>query len=169
MDEIAKRGVATERRVPRYDGILPPEPCAAPMPKVQPTMGARPEDDYEYKLVPWLATRAFFIRREVPEELVAKFWSRRTPGLYVLEPHVVSENLPRSLQGFYNMRGETWTLQINRVPADARDFFPNLEREKNMKEWEELPAWQRVLYTWNDGATKYELSDMSRAWHVEAE
>lgn len=118
---------------------------------------------------PWIVTDGYWRRKNIEEDLFKHFWNRKAADVLVLEPHVQSHNIPRVLQNYYYMRGETWTLRISMCPADIRDYFPRLKREKNMKTWEELPEWQRVLYTWNNEASKYELSDVNTAWAGEEE
>lgn len=171
LEAVAKRGVSmTERRVPRH--VLPVNPCVAEMPKVKSTLGPRtPEDGGQHpSLAPWVCDGVgYFTNQIISNDLSAKFWNKRAPGLFVLEPWVDSENIPRCLQGIYNMRGNTWTLKIERVPPDSRQFFPNLRLEKNMMEWEALPEWQRVLYTWDDNGSKYKLAEVNLAWHMEEE
>lgn len=129
-----------------------------------------PEDGgHHATAVPWLTGQAFFIRQDISVEDREKFWCLRAPGTHVLEAHVLSETIPRVLRAYYIQRGATYLLDMSRVPADVRDFFPNLGTEKNMKEWEELPDWQRPLYTWHEDGAKYVLADQYRPWHVEAE
>ncbi len=97
------------------------------------------------------------------------FYKQYSTNLYVLEPHVISSTIPRRLREVYILRGDgNWTLDIRKCPKEVRDYFPNLEPSMHMKQWEdETPEWQRVLYTWSTEKSKYELTDMTSAWHVE--
>lgn len=93
-----------------------------------------------------------------------RFFARRATEGYVLEPHVESHNIPRTLRDFYNLRGEHWTIRLEKCPPDARDYYPRLTRELNMKEHNDLPDWQRPLYTWQDDGTKYVLAEINASW-----
>jgi hypothetical protein len=172
-----------ERRVPRFNTVEPltegmvekgghnqgpsqiterPDP---PAPITQRT----PEDGGQHNsLAPWCVGPDYFHRKNIDQAVADKFWHRRGSTSWVLEPYVENFQIPRVLRDLYNLRGETWVLQINKCPQDARSFFPSLPREQNMKEWEDRPVWQRVLYTWNDQANKYELTEQTTAWHAEA-
>lgn len=142
---------ARERRVPRYE------------PRYE---GDVPMTQYE----PWVVTPDWLGRQEIGDDLIDAYWLRRTKDLYVLDPFVATANIPRVLRHCYLLRGDgNWTLDIRRCPVEARPYFPDLPLTQNMKEWEDRPEWQRVLYTWDPDKTKYSLSDMTRAWHVDEE
>lgn len=130
-----------------------------------------PEDGAQHaSLAPWVVRgRGYFERKDIAGDYTTIFWSQRGLDCFVLEPHVRSSRIPRVLRDVYDMRGETWTLRIGQCPADARNMFPVLSREVNMKEHEELPEWQRVLYEWREIEVKFRLNERSVAWHVESE
>lgn len=140
-------------------------------PNKEPMVPRTPDDGGQHASVtPWVVSGhpGWFAEHGVSAELAEKFWIRRAPGVAVLEPFVQSETIPRVLRACYNLRGDgNWTLNVRQCPPDVRDYFPNLMLEKNMKEWEELPEWQRVLYEWIEEANKYALGEFTRAWHVE--
>jgi hypothetical protein len=125
-----------------------------------------PEDGGQHcALAPHVVSGSgYAVRKDIDQGMFDLFWARRAPDVFVLEPHVQSHNIPRVLRDFYNMRGESWTLRPEKIPPDARDMFPVLSREKNMKEHGELPEWQRVLYTWIDDQTKYVLAEQNVPW-----
>jgi hypothetical protein len=136
-------------------------------------MQRTPEDGAQHENCgPWIVGSGYFLRKEINVQMRELFWHVRAPGVHVLEPHVRSEQIPRVLQMFYLLDindNHSWTLRIDKCPPDARSMFPSLAREKNMKELEELPPWQQRLYVWNGSANKYELTERTAAWHVEAE
>jgi hypothetical protein len=141
---------ARERRVPRFDGAKP-EAKALP----------------DNACPPWIVGSGFAVRKNIERELFDKFWTKRAPEVYILEPHVVSDNIPRLLRPIYLSRGEGWILNIESCPTEARGMFPVLRPEYNMTEHEALPAWQRPLYTWCETRVKFEIADTSRAWTLE--
>lgn len=147
---------ASERRVPKFD----PDVVLSK---------AEILNGHHETVSPWIVGREYFVRMSLEPETIDKFWNRRAANLYVLEPHVVSDTIPSLLRPFYIQRGETYTIDIDRVPPDARECFPSLIREQNMKEWEELPEWQRVLYAWDEKGSKFTLANVYRTWHVEVE
>lgn len=129
-----------------------------------------PEDGGQHEsLVPWVVWDKYLTDNYVPEEYHDKFWHMRAPNLNLLEPHVVSDRLPRSLRMMYDLTTVGWVLRIRDCPADAREYFPNLQRELNMMEFDQRPEWQRHLYRWNTEGNKYVLSTGYEAWHVETE
>jgi hypothetical protein len=141
-------------------------------PTIFPQRQRTPEDGGQHASVaPWVVGNDFFLGKEITFELADKFWTKRALNLHVLEPYVESEKLPRVLDTCYKIivGPSHWILDIARCPPDARDYFPNLYHEKNMMEWEQLPAWQRALYQWNETGNKYELAPRHAAWHVEGE
>jgi hypothetical protein len=139
LGELANLITRSERRVPRYGNDIQP---------------------------PWVATSDFFVGRD--SVLRDRFWHVRAPGVWVLEPHVESDLLPRGVHGYYKMNSDhSWTLAVRQVPIHLREYFPDLAREKNMKEHEELPEWQRMLYAWNEEGQKFCLTENNLAWHVE--
>lgn len=135
-----------------------------------------PEDGgHHASVTPYVVRSAnaskFFDLNCVSSMLRDLFW--RVVGIgvhrvYVLETHVTSIPLPRVLQGCYHVCGTNeWVIDINRVPPDARSYFPSLQRELNMKDLDDKPDWQRKLYRWNEDGNKFVL--FNDAWHVEAE
>ena len=124
-----------------------------------------PEDGAQHAaLAPWVVSPGYAVRKDIDEELFNKFWQRRAPEVYVLESHVVSHNAPRVLRDFYNLRGDHWAIRLEKCPADARDYYPKLTRELNMKEHNDLPEWQRPLYTRDDKGMKFVLAEINDAW-----
>lgn len=128
-----------------------------------------PEDGAQHaSLAPWVVDSDYFQRNEVSVVMREKFWSLRAPGVHVLEPRVVSDELPRVLHLCYEMRNHvgdvSWMLRMSRVPADARDMFPRLRREKNAVEHAELPEWQQRMYEWREGESKHVLMERYAAW-----
>lgn len=124
-----------------------------------------PEDGAQHaSLGPWVVSPGYALRKDIDDELFNRFWQRRAPEIYVLEPHVVSHNAPRTLCDFYTLRGDHWVIRLEKCPADARDYYPKLTRELNMKEHNDLPEWQRPLYTWDDKGMKFVLAEINGAW-----
>lgn len=136
-----------------------------------PMQGSQNEAGHvHYTSEPWVVTEDWLGASGIDDPLVQMFWTRRAPGVYVLEPNVVALNIPRVLRSCYNLRvGVGWVLDIRKCPSDVRDRFPNLLREQNMKEWEDLPEWERGLYEWNVQGNKNVLTQFTDAWHVETE
>ncbi len=150
LDEKARR----QRRVPRYAGLAP-------------VIGNTPS----YTHAPWVASKDY-MTNTVDHECHDTFYKRYGADIYVLEPHVITEDgtIPIALQPYYDAYMEGWVLAIRKCPKEARDYFPNLIESMHKKQWEdETPEWQRVLYTWSVEKSKYELTDMTAAWHVEPE
>lgn len=162
-----------ERRVPRYDGPTLKGPMQEAMRAHASMMpGQRtPEDGAQHAgVAPWVVTDDWLGASEIGTDLISAFWKRRAPGVYVLEPNVDTANIPRVLRSCYNLKvGVGWVIDIRKCPPDVRDRFPNLIREQNMKEWEDLPEWERGLYEWNEQGNKYTLGQFTEAWHVEAD
>ena len=128
----------------------------------------------ENSLVPWVTSFAYFASKDISTKDVAVFWTKRGANLFVLEPYVQfyvqCAIIPLVLRSCYNNSwGESWVLKPDLIPPAAREFFPNLPREQNMMEWEELPMWQRPLYDWSDSEEKYRLTALNDKWHVDAE
>jgi hypothetical protein len=163
VEEILARQsvVETERRVPRMSEAsrFVPEAHAE-------FEAAINTADY---VEPWIVSDNYFMVHGISVENREKFWNCRAPSVHVLEPHVESAHIPRGLHGIYilNANENSWTLDIRCVPASIRSYFPDLGREKNMKEHEDLPKWQQVLYVWNKDGQKYHLSSINLEWHVE--
>lgn len=129
-----------------------------------------PEDgSHHATTAPWVCGPGYFSRKDIDVVTREKFWNLRAPGVHVLEPCVEHGQVPQILRHLYRGGPDKWFLRIELCPPDARDYFPNLEREKNRKEHEELPPWQRHLYRWNESGNKFELAEQHAAWHVEAE
>jgi hypothetical protein len=129
-----------------------------------------PDDGAQHASVtPWVVTAQWLGLQEISDDLIDHYWTKRAANLYVLEPRVTAHNIPKVLRACYNLTMWGWVMNIQRCPDDARDYFPNLYREKNKMEWESLPDWQTGLYQWNAEANKYELSQPNAAWHVETE
>lgn len=127
-----------------------------------------PEDGGQHaSLVPWVADRDYFIRRKITADEVHRFWCHRAPGVHVLEPVLAGAEISPVVHHLYVGGGDMWILRINLCPPDARQFFPSLDREKNAKEHEELPAWQRGMYAWHESENKFVLIDACAAWHAE--
>jgi hypothetical protein len=121
-------------------------------------------------LAPWVVSRGYFVRKDIEDSLARLFWSRL--GLsenYALEPHVESPRIPHVLQACYYLRGDHCVLNMARVPSAVREHFPVLQAELNMKEHDELPPWQRALYTWIEGESKFRLAAVNEAWGQRAE
>jgi len=163
----------SERRVPRYEvhGVETGSNYVALMPYGQqpdPNCLVNTEhvNDIDY-LEPWIVSQNYFKMYGISAENREKFWSHRAKAVHVLEPHVESATLPRVLHGIYVFSSSetSWTLDMRRVPPSIRSYFPNLGREKNMKEHEELPRWQRSLYVWDKDGQKYRLSSNNLDWH----
>jgi hypothetical protein len=115
------------------------------------------------------------------EDVFDRFYRRVSPGTWVLEPFVDCSSMidvPLELGAHY-----TWTenpaiperrpmvrgylLRIDHVPADARDWFPDMSLEVNGFELDHLQPWQRILYNWvGSGEDKYRLRDTG--WHLES-
>lgn len=96
------------------------------------------------------------------------FWSRRSVGVFVLEPYVVSSVKPVELQGLYGLSDEpnlnTWILRVDRCPPEVRDYFPSVQHECNATELKGLPEWQRGFYEWISGEDKFRVKEVHRAW-----
>ncbi len=130
-----------------------------------------PEDGGQHaSLTPWVTTREWLDGQKIDELLIDAFWNKRGSA-YILDACVVHRNLPRVLKMCYTLNADAnaWLLNMSLVPEDARDYFPDLHREKNTMELEELPKWQQELYEWNENGNKYELMSRFAAWHVEEE
>jgi hypothetical protein len=182
LSDIAKRGVEnteskpslqeldinlatrSERRVPRYETETEIER------KLLDELEINTEhvNDPDY-VEPWIVNGAYFSNSLISVENREKFWSHRAPAVHVLEPHVAGNvGLPRALHGYFVLNSDdSWTLDIRRVPKSIRNYFPDLGLEKNMKEHEELPEWQKLLYAWNKEGQKFCLTPGNVAWHVE--
>jgi hypothetical protein len=178
--------VESDRRVPRYDpsefqitrkipsfhfeDIVPRRAVQEAVRDHASMMQRTPEDGAQHaSLYPWVITREQ-IREELGStDLFGMFYQQRGE-IFVLEPHVAAHNLPRGLVHCYLLAsGGGWTLDVRRCPPDARECFPDLRPEKNIKELEELPSWQQGLYEWNVEGNKYVLTERHRAWHREDE
>lgn len=178
LGAIAKRGVMeTERRVPRYafESAVPHKAgqndatsqIEESPPAPEPMTPRTPEDGGQHgSLAPWVCFGDYFYRKQIAPEMREKFWCRRAADVWALEPFVENFQIPRVIRDCYNERGAAWVLRPERIPPDAREYFPDLTTEKNTMEREALPEWQRVLYAWTEDKNKFELTD--RAWHVEA-
>jgi hypothetical protein len=133
-------------------------------------LGHEPKDDESVhsSLVPHVVQSGYFAQKNIGVTMRERFWCHRAAGTHVLEPHVVSDALPRELHGFYDMQNDngevSWLLKIERAPTDARDMFPRLRREKNSVELDGLPAWQRGMYAWRESENKHVLADRYLPW-----
>lgn len=133
-----------------------------------------PEDGAQHaSLAPHVVGPEYFARQNVAVTLRSAFWTQRAPEQHVLDAHVVSDDLPRVLHGYYDLLKRKdptteWLLHIERVPADARDMFPVLRREKNSVEFDGLPAWQRAMYEWRESESKHVLREQYTAWAGDA-
>lgn len=146
---------ARERRVPRYvDQGPPPGDSLA-------SLINQPDTLY-----PWVTKSiGHLIKDGIDTPLLELFWTKRGEN-YVLDAHVTSLNIPRVVVHCYVFNGgESWTIDIKKIPAEAREYYPSLKEMLNKVEWEELPGWQRALYGWRPAHSKYELLD--QLWHVE--
>lgn len=125
-----------------------------------------PEDGGQHAaLVPWLVPFDYFAKQKISPEFYNKFWRELgRSGMWVLEAYVESHTMPVGLRSCYDLRGNSWVIKLDRCPADLREYFPNLSFELNMKEWEELPSYQKPLYTWLTGGNKYQLAEQNVAW-----
>jgi hypothetical protein len=103
----------------------------------------------------------------VGKEVAEAFYNQRAPGIYRLEPIVASDNIPRELVKLYVMQTykaplSNWCLIINKVPAQLRDNYPFLQREMNIKEFEESPKEFQFMYRFY--ALKYLLTEEFTDW-----
>lgn len=94
---------------------------------------------------------------------------RRGENLF-LEPHltrvemdVVRKGAP-ALVGLYRPLNGEYVIDPGHLPAEWRDSWPRLRDEVNATEHAALPAWQRALYGWIEGETKYRIAEDWRAW-----
>jgi len=128
----------------------------------------RGDESVHSSLAPHVVQSSYFAQKNIGVAMRERFWCHRAAGTHVLEPHVVSDALPRELHGFYDMQNDngevSWLLKIERAPADARDMFPRLRREKNSVELDGLPAWQRGMYAWRESENKHVLADRYLPW-----
>jgi hypothetical protein len=139
---LAERTFTTDRRVPRYEPDTPDE------------------DNIACRDAPFVVPESYWRRKNIERDAFDKFWTLRAPDVHVLDAHVVSDSIPGLLRNYYHSRGGEWIIDIDRVPASVRGHFPALRGEVNMKEHEELPEWQRVLYTWDANGTKFRLAQL---------
>ena len=125
-----------------------------------------PEDGGQHaSLAPWQVTSSYFSEQRIGDTLASIFWkSLGMSGNYVLEAYVQSSALPRELRDYYHLRGDSWVVKIEKCPEELRDCFPRFQIECNTKEWEDMPAWVRPLYTHHDQMGKYRLAEINMAW-----
>lgn len=129
-----------------------------------------PEDGAQHAtLHPWAICSLMYVRMSQRTESASDaFYTRRAAELFVLEAYVTSHNLPLELRDVYILiPGGHWIININKCPADARQFYPVLRSELNSKEHEDLPPWQRPLYQWNETPSKWILMAIHEGWSEE--
>lgn len=151
-----------ERRVPRME--MPPsckDDAVHPSGHDGRDIQRTPEDGAQHaSLAPHVVRNDYFARKDISAELRTKFWNLRAPGVHVLDVRVENHELPRVLRDFYQLDTDgAWMLRIDRVPADARQFYQVLHRERNAFELDQMPEWQRKLYSWDEAANKHVLCD----------
>ena len=155
--ESTEQTMMRERRVPRYDADV----------KHTDVHMQRLAECARHVHAPWVVTDDWLTRSGIERNVVNEFWTMRAPGLYVLEPHVEGGTpIPTALTECY----DECVLDIRKCPPEVRDYFPSLEQSIHAKQHDdETPKWQRALYAWSAEKNKYELTDMTSAWHVEPE
>lgn len=167
MGVLAVKASSTRRMQPQpHPDSISHEIPPAPVIKTNPNGSIVIEPKHQRTLAPWVCHAEYFKLNDVPVEMRQKFWKHYAAGMHVLEPHAYSDDIPNCLRDFYHrMMNNDWILKISECPADVREHFPNLLMELNSKEHDELPAWQRGLYSWS--GEKFML--IATNWHVEAE
>lgn len=117
-------------------------------------------------LYPWQLTKTEF------DTLTARvgpvtdlFYTRRANNLYQLEPVVGSGQCPRELYLVYDFLGDNrWVIKREAVPAEINENFPELQLEKNRKEFEESNSDFQFMYSWHDGPQKWILKPAFKDW-----
>jgi hypothetical protein len=129
-----------------------------------------PEDGAQHAtLAPWIVNETWFEdKKNITPELRDKFFRERGP-VSLLEPCVISDKIPKQLAGVYRLLNNAWVLRMEDCPADAREGYPSIPRERNMVEYDEMPTWQRAMYDWYESENKFALKLAFAAWHMEAE
>jgi hypothetical protein len=86
------------------------------------------------------------------------------PDLHLLEDGVTSDRLTAEMaRTHFAVTGGDghayWVVDRLSQPEDKWDHLPRLQREVNVKEWEETPPWYQAFYTQNPPAAdhKYQL------------
>jgi len=115
---------------------------------------------------PHVVSAEWFRKNHIEDDYVAVFWTLRAPNVYVLDPFVDSYVLPRALRTSYLIGKDlkSWVIKIADVPEKFRDFFPCLQREVNAVHHDTLPEWQKSMYEWVEGETKFVLSANYSKW-----
>lgn len=123
---------------------------------------------FEY---PWFIDRATFdvMNQRVQDDLLMhQFYVIRARDVYKLEPVVRTSLLPRELRGIYEYVGtpnETvWVLKMDKVPVGIREEFISLQREMNVKEFDESDNDFKFMYEFSSSANKYLLTEKYRDW-----
>jgi hypothetical protein len=129
-----------------------------------------PEDGAQAaSLAPWVVDMAWRQRKGMEplgdnREAFNVYWSCRATNLWVLEPAVSGTPPHGYAASVYLRQGDWYVLNISDCPADAREFFPYLEREMNTVTKDEQPSWIQNMYWWSEGETKWRLYDKFVKW-----
>lgn len=176
---ITNAPLASERRVPRHEGLGAIYDAGRLVAGDTSSCGDGLFDDHAryaaardaaFSHAPWVVDEDWLAKSEIGTDLIDRYWTKRAPHVYVLDPYVKCDNIPRTLRHVYNLLGDgNWTLDVRKCPPDAREYFPSLPLSQNMREWGERAEWQRVLYAWDEMESKYKLGKYTGAWHVDDE
>lgn len=136
----------------------------------QPARGEQQNHAKSNPLWPWHATRDEYEAIHKRVGMVADmFYSRRAAGVFQLEPVVGSHTCPGELGNYYTMVTTTdgptkWVLKADKIAAELRMNYPELQREMNTKEHEESPMDFRFMYEYTEGDQKWKLRPQFEAW-----
>lgn len=118
------------------------------------------------QLTPWQLNKTTFDAMVAEHgDLVADFYTRRANNLYQLTPIVVSRHCPKILRKEYvYITDDRWVIKRSAVPEDISDIFPQLQLEKNSKEYEEMDKDYKFMYQFYEDDQKWKLLGAWAAW-----
>lgn len=119
--------------------------------------------------------------KKLPNKAAVVLYVERAPDLFVLEVGLTEPEwfqmelerqqtsgeasaLLRRAMVCYHAVGKHHVLDVTGLSEEDRGVWPRLPRELNAKEHAERPGWQRELYDWIEGETKFRVRPGFAYW-----
>jgi hypothetical protein len=157
-------------------------PTGRLVPRSAPAAAERPDADgtQHASMAPWAVNMRWRYKHDMQpggrrEAEFDRWWRKVADGVWVLEPAVEANSVvcPHEIVPLYfvttNTPNSHYVIDIGKIPADARGWFPVLPVWRTLKELEGTPLWARSFYRLERAKNEYLLLEGHRAWSVGAE